>query len=208
MCTKFPSEQIADAATYTKLYFERLTAAAATIDPDAMRAAAALVAETVKAGNWIYSCGNGGSAAIANHLHCDFSKGIRTNTPLQPRINSLSAHLETLTAIANDISYDDVFVYQLSGVGKPGDLLIAISSSGNSENIVRPIAWARENGVRTIALTGFEGGRVAPIADVSLHVNSNNYGVVEDVHQSLMHILAQFTRQGHMTNEQIVCTKF
>lgn len=208
MCSKFPNEQIIDAGDYAKVYFGKLAEAYATISSEAMRSAARLIGETIKSGGWIYSCGNGGSAAISNHLHCDFSKGIRTNTDYLPKINSLSAHIETITAIGNDFSYDDIFSFQLSGIGQPGDLLVTVSSSGNSENIVRALGWARANGMKSIALTGFDGGRSAPLADVNVHVNSTNYGVVEDAHQSIMHILAQFTRQGGMDATEVARVKF
>jgi len=116
-------------------------------------------------GHFVYSCGNGGSAAIANHLQCDFLKGAQTDTELLPRVVSLSSHLELITAIANDIAYDEVFAYQLRTLARPGDVLLTISSSGNSENIVRAVQWARDNRVGSIALTGFDGGRSATLAD-------------------------------------------
>lgn len=189
-------------------YFARLQAAHDTIDMGAIRAAADLLLATVKSGHWIFSCGNGGSAAISNHLHCDFSKGIRTSTALLPRVHTLSAHLELITAVSNDIAFDDIFIYQLSGIAQPRDLLIAVSSSGDSENIIRPLRWAKEHGVGTIALTGFDGGRAAPLADVNVHVAARNYGIVEDTHQSIMHILAQYLRQSAMAAEDISKVKF
>ncbi|KPF85183.1 phosphoheptose isomerase [alpha proteobacterium AAP38] len=208
MLDKFPAVKFDDAAEFTSLYFKRLYEASQTIQPGAMRAAADLLGDTVRAGNWVYACGNGGSAAICNHLHCDFAKGIRTSTNLRPRIHSLSAHLEMITAIGNDFSYDDIYAFQLSGIGQPGDLLITISSSGNSENIVRPLQWARDNGLRTIALTGFDGGRSARLANVNIHVAADNYGIVEDTHQSVMHILAQYLRQEAMPADSISCVRF
>ncbi len=151
----------------------------------------------------MYSCGNGGSAAIANHLVCDHCKLVRTDTDLTPRIYSLSSTTEILTAVANDLSYDEVFAYQLAALAKPGDVLITISSSGDSENIVRAGRWAVDNGLPLISMTGFSGGRSAQIADVNLHVAAHNYGVIEDVHQALMHILAQYIRQAHMDEDLI-----
>ncbi len=138
------------------------------------------------------------SAAIANHLSCDCLKGIRSATALRPRVVSLSATVELITAIANDFSYDEVFSFQLSSLAVPGDLLIAISSSGNSPNIIAALNWAKDNGLRTLAMTGFDGGAAAGIADVSLHVRADNYGVIEDVHQSLMHLLAQYVRHKNL----------
>jgi phosphoheptose isomerase len=133
---------------------------------------------------------------------------VQTDTDLTPRVISLSTTVEMITAIANDISYDEVFVYQLRSLARPGDALITISASGDSENVVRAAAWARDNGIPVIAMTGFSGGRSAAIADVNLHVAADNYGVVEDVHQSLMHILAQHIRQARMDEAVIQQRKF
>ena len=113
-----------------------------------------------------------------------------------------------ITAIGNDISYDEIFICQLRALATPGDALITISSSGDSENIVRAASWASENNIPVISMTGFSGGRSAEIADVNLHVSAENYGVVEDVHQSLMHILAQYIRQAHMDEGLIRQRKF
>jgi len=100
--------------------------------------------EAIQADRLIFTCGNGGSAAIANHLTCDCSKGIATNTTLRPRVVSLSATVEIMTAIANDMAYSEVFVYQLKNLARPGDVLITISSSGDSENIVRALGIGAE----------------------------------------------------------------
>ncbi len=91
-----------------------------------------------------------------------------------------------------------MFVYQLRTLAHPGDVLLTVSASGNSENVVQAIHWAKHHDVRSIALTGFGGGRSAKLADINLHVRASNYGIVEDIHQSLMHILAQYLRQGAM----------
>jgi len=159
-------------------------------------------------GAWLFVCGNGGSAAISNHLLCDFAKGIQTDTAVLPRVISLSANLEIITAIANDISFEECFVYQLRTAARPGDLLMTISASGNSENIVKPIQWANDNGIDSIALTGFSGGRSAELATVNVHVEGDNYGVIEDTHQSIMHMLAQYLRIAHMPAELIAERKF
>ena len=192
--TYFPDRIFPEAAPYASEYFARLNAASATINPDSLNAAAKLILDTTKAGKRIYSCGNGGSAAIANHLVCDCLKGIRSDTALRPKVHSFSTTVELITAIVNDIGSEEMFSFQLSSMAEAGDLLIAISSSGSSPNIIRVLELARTMGVRTIAMTGFTGGQSAQIADVSLHVECENYGIVEDVHQSLMHILAQYCR--------------
>ena len=149
--------------------------------------------ESSKNFSTIYTCGNGGSSSIAEHLVCDFVKGISTNTILQPRVFSLLS-TPILTATANDISYDEVFSHQLERYGRSNDLLLSISSSGNSENIVRAIQKAKSMGILTISFVGFDGGRVKEESDLSIHIAVNNYGLAEDSHHILMHILAQFIR--------------
>ena len=194
----FPDHRFSDPAGYADAYFEQVRDAAASVDRRGIRAAAELLTRVYADGKMAYSCGNGGSAAIANHLVCDHCKLVQTDTALVPRICSLSSTVEIITAIGNDLSYDEVFVYQLRSLAQPGDALISISSSGDSENICRAARWGKENGLKVIAMTGFDGGRSAGLADVNLHVAADNYGVIEDVHQSLMHILAQHIRQAHM----------
>jgi D-sedoheptulose 7-phosphate isomerase len=204
----FPERKFADVASYADAYFARVTKATASVDRKKLQQAAAILARIYSEGGMVYSCGNGGSAAIANHLVCDHCKLVRADTALTPRIYSLSTTVEVITAIGNDLSYDEIFVYQLHALAKPGDALITISSSGNSENIVRAALWAKENGLPVISMTGFSGGRSADIADVNLHVAADNYGVIEDVHQSLMHLLAQYIRQAHMEEELVRQRKF
>ncbi len=204
----FPDKRYRSVADFAGDYFAQCAAAARSIPQDALARAVSVLTEAYTAGRTIYACGNGGSAAISNHLLCDHAKCIRTDTVLMPRVVSLAANLELITAIANDIAYEDVFVFQLQNLGKPGDVLITISSSGDSENVVRAARWAKDNGLHTIAMTGFGGGRTAELAEVGLHVGGDNYGVIEDVHQSLMHILAQYVRQAHMTDAHIRERKF
>ena len=204
----FPDKKFADAGGYADAYFAEVVAAAASVDRAKLEQAADILERIYSAGGTVYACGNGGSAAISNHLVCDHCKLVRTDTDLTPRVVSLSTTIEMITAIANDISYDEVFVYQLRTLAMPGDALITISASGDSENVVRAAQWAKENGNPIIAMTGFSGGRSADIADVNLHVDADNYGVIEDVHQSLMHILAQYIRQAHMEETAIAQRRF
>ena len=204
----FPDTRPADAAAFARAYFENLGRAAASVDPARIAEAVAILEAAHRRGASIFACGNGGSAAIANHLMCDHCKGVAADTPLRPRVHSLSANVEIITAIANDMTYADVFAYQLRNLGRPGDVLVTISSSGDSENIVRAADAAKSGGMQMVALTGFQGGRSARMADVNLHVAADNYGVIEDVHQSLMHILAQWLRLAHMEPSLIPQRKF
>lgn len=204
----FPDDKFADIAGYCDAYFDRSARAAASVDRAALARAAETLLAAYEAGAMVYVCGNGGSAAISNHMICDHLKGTQTDSDLKPRVVSLSATIETMTAIANDISYDEIFVYQLRTLAKPGDVLVTISSSGDSENVVRACQWARENDVRTIAMTAFDGGRTRDLAEINLHVEADNYGVAEDTHQALMHILSQYLRQARMSEDLIGRRKF
>src|SRR5262249_114786 len=188
---KFPATSYGSAAWYFDAYAEETARAASSIEPAALDKAAAILLEAYTRGAAVFACGNGGSAAIANHLQCDHLKGIRTATDLAPRVVSLSTNVELLTAIANPTDYADVFRYPLQAQSGPGDVLIAVSSSGRSPNIVGALSWARDHGLHTIALTGFGGGGAKEVAEVSIHVEAGNYGIVEDVHQAVMHALAQ-----------------
>jgi phosphoheptose isomerase len=206
--TKFPITPHASATSYFDAYAEEISRAAKATEPAALDRAAAILLDAYARGAGVFSCGNGGSASIANHLQCDHVKGVRTTTDLAPHVMSLSANAELLTAIANDIGYEDVFVYQLQAQSGHGDVLIAVSSSGRSPNIVRALTWARDHGLRTIALTGFDGGAAKSVAEVAIHVGGTNYGVIEDLHQAIMHVLAQYIRQSRMTADAISANTF
>jgi phosphoheptose isomerase len=205
---KFPVTSSPGAGWYFGAYAEEIARAAGSVEPAALDKAAAILLEAYTRGAGVFACGNGGSAAIANHLQCDHLKGIRTATDLAPRVVSLSTNVELITAIANDNGYEDVFIYQLQSQSVPGDVLIAVSSSGRSPNIVRALRWARDHGLRTIALTGFGGGDARSVAEVSVHVDGANYGIIEDLHQAVMHALAQYIRQSRMTDDAISSTVF
>jgi len=204
----FPGRKYSTIADYCDAYFAESVQAFASVDRSRLSEAAEILEKAYKSSNAVYACGNGGSASISNHLVCDHMKGVQTDTQLRPRVYSLSSNIEIITAIANDIAYADVFVFQLRTLASRGDVLVTVSSSGDSENVVRAAQWARDNGLSVIALTGFAGGRTAQLADVNLHVAGNNYGIIEDAHQALMHILAQYLRQSHMSADTIHDRKF
>ena len=204
----FPDGHYPSPASYFDAYAEQAAKAATSVEPVALDRAAAILLDAYLRGATVFACGNGGSAAIANHLQCDHVKGIRTTTDLTPRVVSLSSNVELLTAIANDLAYEQVFVYQLQSQAQPGDVLIAISSSGRSPNITRALTWARDHDLSTVALTGFDGGGARRIADVTIHVDGSNYGIIEDQHQAVMHALAQYIRQSRMSADTIAPSVF
>ena len=204
----FPDKKYASASAFCTAYFDQYQKAASSVSRKQISDAVSVLNQSYESQTTVYVCGNGGSASIANHLQCDHLKGCQTNTTLSPRVVSLSSNIEIITAIANDISYHDTFVYQLRTMAKKGDVLITISSSGDSENIVKACKWADQNCLTLICMTGFDGGRSKRLADISLHVKSENYGIIEDVHQSLMHILAQYIRLNQLETTTIKKQKF
>ena len=139
--------------------------------------------------NKIFCIGNGGSASISNHFHCDIVKG--NNYKKKFNFISLSSNIEIITAISNDISFEDIFSFQLSKYAHVGDLLIIISSSGNSKNIIKAIKLAKKLSMLTFSLTGFNGGQAKKLSKFNINVPSNNYGIIEDCHSFIMHTASQ-----------------
>ena len=205
---KFPAEPHPRAASYLDAYAQESARAGRTIEPAAFDRAAAILVDAYARGAGVFSCGNGGSAAIANHMQCDHVKNVRTTTDLAPRVLSLCTNVELLTAIANDTGYENIFIYQLQSQSRVGDVLVAVSSSGHSLNIVHALTWARDHGLRTVALTGFDGGAARTLADDAIHVDCANYGIIEYWHQAIMHALAQYVRQSRMTADAISASVF
>ncbi|MFK4068970.1 SIS domain-containing protein [Streptomyces sp. NPDC029674] len=179
--------------------FQNLVAdAALAVAPDDFASAVRLLDSVRTSGNCLYAIGNGGSAATASHLACDLAM---TSGPHAAglRTNALTGNTPLLTALANDIGYDRVFSEQLARLLTPGDVVVAISVSGNSPNILEGLKTARARGVRTVGLLGGSGGSAAALVDVPLLVDSEVYGVVETVHLGLAHSLALAlgTGRGH-----------
>lgn len=137
----------------------------------------------------IYVFGNGGSAASASHFATDLGKGASDIVSKRFRVVSLTDNMSWLTALANDYSYEEVFVGQLQNRGEAGDLAIGISVSGNSPNCVKALEWAKKNGLTTIALVGGKRGRMADIADQVIAINDTHFGRVEDAHMTICHLL-------------------
>lgn len=155
------------------------------------------VAETIKTiGNaTMFIAGNGGSASISSHFTVDLLKSIETRNR-QFRLHCLNDSVPTITATGNDISFESIFSRQIKSYGRKGDLLFVISSSGNSNNILNGLQEAKRIEMQTIALTGFDGGKAAQVADISIHVPTEigDYGVVEDVHSSICHAISSYLK--------------
>lgn len=143
----------------------------------------------------IYICGNGGSAGTANHMVNDFSKGSSSEGKRRLRVLGLSDNMSLLTAYANDCGYETIFAEQLKNLWKAGDVLIAISASGNSPNIVKAAEFVRKNDGQVIALVGFSGGKLLELSHHAFHFKSFNYGVCEDAQLMFSHLASQYMYQ-------------
>lgn len=186
-----------DIATYLNEYADQIASSLKKINRLSLEHALSILNKTHVAGGRIFVGGNGGSASIADHLTCDFVKGTYTPKKGCLKVHSLNAHMALFTALANDVGYDKTFSEQLLmyEIGSR-DTVILISSSGNSSNVIEAAKVARDHHAEIIGLTGFSGGNLKGLAHACLHVEYDNYGLVEDCHQALMHVLAQFRYLG------------
>lgn len=184
---------LASISLYLKDYADHLTTALKSIPEAHLNSAREALLKVRQQGGRIFTAGNGGSAAICEHLGCDWHKGVHYDGLSSMKVHSLVSNSALLTAISNDFGYEKSYSYQLQLMDlEPRDVVLLISSSGNSPNIVDAALYARTKGTTVIGFTGFSGGKLKEMSDVSLHVDFNNYGLVEDAHQVLMHVLAQY----------------
>ena len=172
-----------------KTYIANLQAAIDALPMGKIKRIIDLILEAYKADKQVFVIGNGGSASTASHFACDLGKGTIVQGKRRLRIMSLTDNVAMMTAWANDLSYDDIFVEQLKNLLNREDLLIGISASGNSKNVLKAIEYANSMDCTTIGLTGFDGGKLAKLADESIIVDSYDYGPVEDIHLILDHII-------------------
>lgn len=179
-------------ALYLTDYSDELRRAIQSIDKTELKKSEEILKEYYQNNRYIFAIGNGGSQAIADHLACDFVKGSYKSDKQRFKVIPLGSLSSLNSAAANDFGHDKSFSKLIEFLGEEKGLLIAISSSGNSKNIIEAVNFNRSRGGKTIGLTGFDGGELKEISDASLHVSANNYGIVEDAHQSIMHIFSQY----------------
>ena len=194
-------------SNFSKDYISILSDTLHKIDFNSLSKIVSLIEKKVKNKKTLYVCGNGGSAAISNHFVCDYLKYMKTDNNLLPKIFSLSSSNELITAISNDISYDKIFSYQLKVLASSGDILLVISSSGNSKNLIEVIKAAKKMNIKTISFTGFDGGIIKRISDYNLHFNYKNYGISEDLHHISMQLVCQYIRMKY-SNKNVKKIKF
>ena len=171
------------------IYLEHEIKTLRALDIDAINATLNLLLEAFEGGNTIYIFGNGGSSSTASHYQNDFNKGISEHTEKKFNFLCLNDNVATVMAVANDIGFEEVFRFQLQGHLKPGDLVMAISGSGNSKNVINAVEYARECGNKVIGLTGFSGGKLRELSDISLHVPINSMQITEDIHMVFDHLM-------------------
>jgi D-sedoheptulose 7-phosphate isomerase len=170
-------------------YIRQQKSALDSIPPDAVSDLINTFRDALKNDRQIFIFGNGGSASNASHFITDLGKGASDKLGSRFRCLSLNDNISWITALGNDYSYDDVFVRQLQNFARPGDIVMTLSVSGNSPNLVRAIDWAVNNGMYTIALVGAKRGKLAQIAQKSVVINSEHYGRVEDAHMGICHMI-------------------
>ncbi len=175
-------------------YIEDLAALLRTIDLAAVERVGSVIWKAYCDRRAVFIIGNGGSAATASHFACDLAKGVTVPGKRRMRAVSLTDNAALMTAIGNDIGYDKLFTEQIANLAEKGDVLIAISASGNSPNILDTLRWANENDLVTVAVLGFDGGEAAKIAEHLVLAESRNYGLVEDFHLIFEHAMSQWLR--------------
>lgn len=180
------------ALDFPRAYRDKLAATLASIDLDKVSAAIEILREAREKQRHIFACGNGGSASTASHFVTDMVKGASFQRDSRFRIMALTDSLSTITAYSNDVSYECVFAEQLKNFAQPGDVVIAISGSGNSPNVVAAVEYANEAGCTTIALTGRNGGKLGALAKLEIRASDPHMGRIEDAHLFICHMMCYY----------------
>jgi D-sedoheptulose 7-phosphate isomerase len=179
-------------ANFAQRYRASVAGTLELIDAGTVARAIQWLREARDQGRHIFVCGNGGSASTASHFACDILKGASYRRDKRFRIMALNDSLPTLTAYSNDVSYECVFAEQLKNFAEPDDVVIAISGSGNSLNVVRAVEYANSIGCRTIALSGRDGGELGRLAQLNIHVKEPHMGRIEDAHMIVCHMICYY----------------
>lgn len=172
-----------------KDYLDRVCREIQRLDPAQIQTMSDVIEQAYHSGRFVFIIGNGGSGANASHLCEDLAKCTLKDFENQKRLRvlSLTDNAPWLMAVANDLAYDRIFVEQLKNLASPGDLLLAISGSGNSPNILKAVEWANANGMTTLGITGYGGGKLKELAQHNLHAPIDDMGIVESLHQVVFH---------------------
>lgn len=171
-----------------KQYYEKEIEAIRQLDHEDIERAVMTIIRAYQREATIYIFGNGGSGATASHFVCDFNKEVSGALDRKFHFVCLNDNIPTILAIANDIAYEEIFAFQLKGRLKPSDLVIAVSGSGNSVNVIRAVEYAKSTGTEVIGITGGDGGRVRELADYHMHTSEKDTQIIEDLHMSFGHM--------------------
>ena len=193
-------------------YIKELKKVIDSLDLKRVEEAFEMLMGVYRAGRRVFILGNGGSASTASHMASDLSKGtlarVYDDKEKRLQVISLTDNVSLLTAFANDLSYDDIFVQQLRNLIEKGDLLIVLSGSGDSENVIRAVKYSRSRSAKTIGLLGFEtGGKLAKLVDCAIIAQSNHYGPIEDTHLIFNHIMTSWFAKAKKKLEGIKVTE-
>jgi len=186
---------------YAQDYLRRLALALDALDHEALEAIGATLFRAYRSEKQVFTLGNGGSSSTAGHMAADLAKNTIGPNMRRFRITSLNDNAAIVTALANDLGYEHVFSEQLINLIRAGDVLVVASASGNSPNVLNAMRYAQTQSAEVIGLLGFDGGEAARLADVAVIVPSSDYGVVEDVHLVVNHILVEYFR-GRLADER------
>ena len=180
---------------FIRTYLDNLNQAIQELPISDIEIVVEVIYQAYKRGSQIFIMGNGGSAATASHFACDLGKGTVQPGKGRFRVISLNDNVPLLTALANDIGYDDVFSEQLKNLVQPQDIVIAITGSGNSPNMLKAVECAKEHNATTIGFIGFGGGKLKDMVDYHITISSCDYGNVEDIHLILEHSISAYFRE-------------
>lgn len=188
-----------DAKKFAGWYRDRAREAWDALDLDAIARVAKIIEAAQASGRFVWVCGNGGSASTAAHVGCDLGKTAARGGAKALKAISLSDNTAFLTAIGNDLSFDETFSRQLENVVAKNDVVVLISGSGNSLNLLRAAEVSRARGAKVVGFLGFDGGKLKALCDEQILIASDQYGVIEDMHMSLAHILTFYLKQKNLS---------
>jgi len=184
-----------------RAYYEREKQVFDALDPNEFNAALNALLRHYDREDTIYVIGNGGSSATANHMVCDFNKGVSLSLSKPFHVVSLTDNIPSVMAYGNDVGFEDVFYLPLKQWLKPTDMVIAISGSGNSHNIIKAVTYAKSIGAEILGLEGYDGGKLKGIADINIHAKVNDMQIAEDVHMTFVHVAMQLLWKTLMARE-------
>ena len=192
--------------SFYQQYFKKLTKTVKKLDLKKIDNISSIIIGAIKTNNNIFIAGNGGSASVANHMLCDFNKGIKLSSKkkLMPKFISLSSPLEIITAVGNDINFNKIFSFQIENYLKENDVIILLSVSGTSPNIIDALKFLQNKKCKIIFLTGFRKSSLKSKVDIYINLKCKNYGISEDIFCTILHVISQKIRAKFESSKVIL----